>query len=95
LSAVIDFGTLSAGDSACELSIAWTLFEGESRRTLRAMLPFDSGSSARARGWTLWNASIVAAGLANARAIDAAQSLSYRRRSAPRALGLPYGPLTG
>lgn len=73
LSAVIDFGLMGVGDPACDLSIAWTLFSGESRETFRAMLPFGSGTWARSRGWALWKALIVAAGLAETNAVEAAQ----------------------
>ena len=61
LSAIIDFGTSGVGDPACDLSIAWTMFEGESREAFRATLPLDEGTWARGRGWTLWKALIVAA----------------------------------
>jgi len=74
LSAVIDFGQLGIGDPACDLSIAWTLFEGKSRENFRAMLAFDAGTWSRGRGWTLWKALIVAAGLANTNAVEVAQS---------------------
>lgn len=73
LSSVIDFGMLGVGDPACDLSIAWTLFGGESRTIFRAMLPFDAGTWARGRGWTLWKALIVAAGLTDTNAVEAAQ----------------------
>jgi aminoglycoside phosphotransferase (APT) family kinase protein len=73
LSAVIDFGMLGVGDPACDLSIAWTLFEGESRDAFRAKLPLDSGTWARGRGWALWKALIVAAGLTETNALEAAQ----------------------
>ncbi len=36
LSAVIDFGILGVGDPACDLAIAWTLFQGDSREAFRA-----------------------------------------------------------
>ena len=42
LSSVIDFGMLAVGDPACDLSIAWTLFGGESRKAFRAALPSDT-----------------------------------------------------
>jgi len=71
LSAIIDFGMLGVGDPACDLSIAWTLFSGESRETFRAILPFDSGTWARARGWALWKALIIAAGLAETNVVEA------------------------
>ena len=76
LSAIIDFGMLGVGDPACDLSIAWTLFEGESRRAFRAMLPLDPGTWARGRAWTLWKALIVAAGLTETNAVEAAKSWS-------------------
>jgi aminoglycoside phosphotransferase (APT) family kinase protein len=44
LNAIIDFGMLAVGDPACDLSIAWTLLEGESRGIFRAMLPLDRGT---------------------------------------------------
>ena len=62
LSAVIDFGTSGVGDPACDLAIAWTLFEGESRNIFRAGLPADEAMWARGRGWTLWKALITVAG---------------------------------
>jgi aminoglycoside phosphotransferase (APT) family kinase protein len=62
LSAVIDFGTSGVGDPSCDLAIAWTLFEGESREVFRAGLQADEASWARGRGWTLWKALITVAG---------------------------------
>lgn len=63
LSAVIDFGGLVVGDPACDLAIAWTFFEGESREVFRKAIALDTGTWARGRGWALWKALIVAAGL--------------------------------
>ena len=54
LSAVIDFGCLGVGDPACDLTMAWTFFSGESRAVFRDQLPFDEGTWARARAWALW-----------------------------------------
>jgi aminoglycoside phosphotransferase (APT) family kinase protein len=65
LSAVIDFGQLAIGDPACDLAIYWTLFHGKSREAFKKALPLDKGTWARARGWTLWKALVVAAGLTN------------------------------
>ncbi|WP_214475898.1 aminoglycoside phosphotransferase family protein [Mesorhizobium sp. dw_380] len=62
LSAVIDFGTSGVGDPSCDLAIAWTLFEGESRQAFRAGLALDDATWARGRGWALWKALITAAG---------------------------------
>jgi aminoglycoside phosphotransferase (APT) family kinase protein len=53
LSAVIDWGSLTAGDPACELMAGWTLFSGESREVFRAALSVDDATWARARGWAL------------------------------------------
>lgn len=65
---------LEVGDPACDLSIAWTLFEGKSREVFRALLPLDAGTWARGRAWTLWKALIVAAGLAETNIVEAAGS---------------------
>jgi aminoglycoside phosphotransferase (APT) family kinase protein len=76
LSAIIDFGMVGVGDPACDLSIAWTLLGGESRRTFRAMLPLDPGTWARGRAWTLWKALIVAAGLTETNAVESVRPWS-------------------
>jgi len=76
LSAIIDFGMVGVGDPACDLSIAWMLFKGESRRTFRAMLPLDANTWARGRAWTLWKALIVAARLTETNTVEAAQPWS-------------------
>jgi aminoglycoside phosphotransferase (APT) family kinase protein len=62
LSAVIDFGQLVIGDPACDLAINWTLFQGKSRDAFQKAISLDKGTWARARGWTLWKALVVAAG---------------------------------
>ncbi len=73
LEAVIDFGTSGVGDPACDLVIAWTMFEGESREAFRETVGQDSGTWARARGWALWKALITLDGdeRTNRRVIDA------------------------
>jgi aminoglycoside phosphotransferase (APT) family kinase protein len=70
LHAVIDFGQLAVGDPACDLAIAWTLFHGESRAAFRKALDLDDETWARARGWVLWKAMIVAARLVETNAIE-------------------------
>lgn len=65
LVAVIDFGQLTIGDPACDLAIAWTLLHRESRATFETLLNMDSDTWARARGWTIWKALVVAAGFTN------------------------------
>ena len=63
LSAVIDFGCCAVGDPACDLAIAWTVFNKETRDVFRAALMVDRDSWLRGRGWALWKALIVLAGL--------------------------------
>jgi aminoglycoside phosphotransferase (APT) family kinase protein len=53
LSAVIDFGCLGAGDPACDLDVAWSLFSGKSRAAFRDALGVDDAMWARGRGWAL------------------------------------------
>jgi aminoglycoside phosphotransferase (APT) family kinase protein len=59
LAAVIDFGTCGVGDPACDLVIAWTLFDADSRRAFRSAMPADDAMWARGRGWALWKALIT------------------------------------
>jgi aminoglycoside phosphotransferase (APT) family kinase protein len=75
LSAVIDFGQLAVGDPACDLALAWTLFEGKSREVFRTMLPLDDGTWARGKAWTLWKALILAAGITDSNTAEAPQAL--------------------
>jgi aminoglycoside phosphotransferase (APT) family kinase protein len=62
LRAIIDFGCSGVGDPACDLTIAWTFFSGESRATFRKRLPLDDAAWARGRGWALWKALITLVG---------------------------------
>jgi aminoglycoside phosphotransferase (APT) family kinase protein len=61
LSAVIDFGCLAAGDPACDLVIAWVFLDGDAREAFRAAAPGNAECWARARGWAIWKALLVAA----------------------------------
>jgi aminoglycoside phosphotransferase (APT) family kinase protein len=61
LAAVIDFGTSGVGDPACDLVIAWTLFDGPSRAAFVEDVGQDATMWARARGWALWKALITVA----------------------------------
>jgi aminoglycoside phosphotransferase (APT) family kinase protein len=61
LAAVIDFGTSGVGDPACDLVIAWTLFDGPSRAAFVGGVGQDAATWARARGWALWKALITLA----------------------------------
>ena len=56
LRAVIDFGCAAVGDPACDVVIAWTYFDGESREAFRRSLSLDGATWARGRGWALWKA---------------------------------------
>ena len=58
LSAVIDFGGLGAGDPACDLMIAWSLFSKKSREVFRDALHIDDATWARGRGQALSQAAI-------------------------------------
>ncbi len=59
LAAVIDFGGLGAGDPACDLMIAWTLFDGEARAAFRETVRVDDASWMRGRGWALHTALVA------------------------------------
>lgn len=54
LCGVIDFGTMGVGDPACDYAMAWTYFNGKSRKIFLQGL--DSDAINRARGWALWKA---------------------------------------
>nr|WP_237152423.1 aminoglycoside phosphotransferase family protein [Oryzibacter oryziterrae] len=62
LAAVIDFGCCCIGDPACDLVIAWTLFDQPARRAFRREIGVDRHTWERARGWCLWKALISIAG---------------------------------
>jgi aminoglycoside phosphotransferase (APT) family kinase protein len=72
LSAVIDFGTSGVGDPACDTTIAWTFFTGESRRVFKERLLADAATWARGRGWAIWKAMIVLVGALREDPADAA-----------------------
>ncbi|MFM2389087.1 MAG: hypothetical protein RLZZ437_642, partial [Pseudomonadota bacterium] len=71
LAAIIDFGGLAVGDPACDLVVARTLFEGDARAAFVDATQMDAATWNRARGWALWKAVIVAAGLQTDAAIAA------------------------
>ena len=53
LSAVIDFGDITAGDPATDLAIAWMLFPPAARAVFRTALDADDATWARGQGWAL------------------------------------------
>jgi len=63
LCAVIDFGSITIGDPACDLVIAWTFLHGESRQVFKELINLDEDAWARARGWALWKAMITVAAM--------------------------------
>jgi aminoglycoside phosphotransferase (APT) family kinase protein len=71
LCAVIDFGQLAVGDPACDLAIAWSTFDIETRAIFRAAMPLDDATWSRGRAWALWKALIVAAGHASTNPVEA------------------------
>ena len=56
LVAVIDFGSCAVGDPACDLVIAWTFFNSESREAFRANLNLSDDTWVRGKAWALWKA---------------------------------------
>lgn len=92
LSAVIDFGIMGVGDPACDLAIGWTLFEGESREVFRAALPFDVGTWARGRGWTLWKALITLEDHRHGTLEKSAEKAAEARRVIAEVLADPIRP---
>jgi aminoglycoside phosphotransferase (APT) family kinase protein len=61
LTAVLDFGLMAVGDVACDLAVAWTLFDGSARDVFRQRIARNEATWARARGWALWKALILIA----------------------------------
>ena len=53
VSAVIDFGGLAVGDPSCDLVIAWTLLDGDSREAFREAVRVDDATWVRGRAWAL------------------------------------------
>lgn len=53
LSAIIDFGTSGVGDPACDMMVAWTLLDRQSRKAFREKVNTDGATWERGRGWAL------------------------------------------
>lgn len=79
LCAVIDFGCLAVGDPACDLTVAWTLFERDSAWTFRVETGLDDDTWIRARGWALWKAVITLASAAEGSARHVGAETTVRR----------------
>jgi aminoglycoside phosphotransferase (APT) family kinase protein len=74
LSAVIDFGGLGVGDPGCDMAIAWTFLEPQSRQAFRERLGVSHAVWNRGRGWVLWKGMIVMADMIQTNAIEAASA---------------------
>jgi aminoglycoside phosphotransferase (APT) family kinase protein len=87
LSAVIDFGDLTAGDPATDLAVAWSLLPAAARPALRAAAgPVADATWTRARGWALALGLAYLAGSSD----DAAMTAMGRRTvAAALAGGMP------
>lgn len=75
LVAVIDFGCMGVGDPACDLVIAWTFLEGESKDVFREQVGLDDDTWDRARGWALWKACYELTELKDKRGVEAVRQL--------------------
>lgn len=67
---LIDFGTMVIGDPACDLMIAYTVFEGSSRKIFQDTVQYDKDTWMRAMGWTLWKAVIELAAISKSQSRD-------------------------
>jgi aminoglycoside phosphotransferase (APT) family kinase protein len=76
LVAIIDFGQLAIGDPACDLTIAWTFFQGKSRAIFKETLALDEVTWHRSAAWALWKALVFAAGLTTINNAEAAKAWS-------------------
>ncbi len=75
ITAVIDFGSAAIGDPACDLSIAWTMFDKDSRDAFRISMDLDDDTWARGKGWTLWKSLILLSGIDKTNTFEAKRSL--------------------
>lgn len=74
LRAVIDWGAVGVGDPACDLIVAWELFDVASREVLRTELRVDDATWARGRGWALSTAIVALPYYQHTNAFMAAQA---------------------
>jgi aminoglycoside phosphotransferase (APT) family kinase protein len=75
LCAVIDFGSITIGDPACDLVITWTFLQGESRKIFKDLVNLDEYTWARARGWALWKAMITVREMQDTSSLQALKQL--------------------
>jgi aminoglycoside phosphotransferase (APT) family kinase protein len=53
ITGVIDWGSMGAGDPACDVMVAWKLHSRTARDAFREALPTDDATWERARGWAV------------------------------------------
>ncbi len=51
ITAIIDFGLSGIGDPACDMMVAWTMLDAESRKTFHNIVKPDDNTWDRGRGW--------------------------------------------
>jgi aminoglycoside phosphotransferase (APT) family kinase protein len=68
LTAVIDWGCSAVGDPSCDLAIAWSSWGPQASHAFHSARSVDAATWQRARGWALWKALVVTAGLSGAHA---------------------------
>ncbi len=59
LQAILDFGSVGAGDPAMDLIPAWTIFTSAGRKEYRALLPYEDAIWQRARAYALHQALLI------------------------------------
>jgi aminoglycoside phosphotransferase (APT) family kinase protein len=59
LSAVIDWGMMSVGDPACDVAVAWEMFDKPTRKVFRQALNIDDATWERSKGWALSTAIVA------------------------------------
>ncbi|HYD13761.1 MAG TPA: aminoglycoside phosphotransferase family protein [Allosphingosinicella sp.] len=74
LAGVIDFGCSAVGDPACDLAVAWSSMERQTRQAFRTAVNLPDSDWARARGWALWKALVVTAGISPAHSVAESQN---------------------
>ncbi|WP_432971892.1 aminoglycoside phosphotransferase family protein [Dactylosporangium sp. CA-233914] len=80
LSAVLDFGDLTAGDPATDLAAAWLVFDAPARAVFRAALAgVDENTWQRGRGWALNIGAAVAADPTGTREMHAVGAHALRQ----------------
>lgn len=61
ISAVVDWGSMSIGDAACDVMVVWKMVPAGERETFRRTLGIDEATWRRARGWAI-SQSLIALG---------------------------------